>query len=435
MSEDNTQIAQEGVHLQTGGTAGRTWLGRALRASLVLVVIAVGFGVSVYWLTHRPKPKRQRPSAKATLVDVAEVTRQTHNVVVHAMGIVVPAREIQLSSQVAGQIIDVSKEFIPGGRFAAGERVLKIEPKDYELKVQQRRSDLAMAQCNLRVEMGRQSVAQREYELLGKEVRDEDKELLLRKPQLAMARAAISSAQANLDQGLLNLGRTEVIAPFNAMVKSRNVTVGSQIGIGTALASLVGTDEYWVQLSIPLDKLRWIDIPNTDGDGGSTVRVYCESGWGPDAFRVGKVKRLMTSLEPQGRMAQLLLVVKDPLGLDSDSPQPLRMLLDSYVRVEIEGRNLEDTVRIDRAALHDGNCVWVMQPGNTLDIRNVDIAWSGNEHVYVSDGLDEGDMLITSDIAAPVQGMSLRTNDTDSAQGLKAIEKALRPGKKLEIGK
>jgi len=435
MPENNKQSTNQTVQKQTAESTGPTLLGRAIRALLVLGVIAAGFGVSIYWITHRPKTRRQPPPAKATLVDVIEVARQTHKVVVHGMGTVVPTREIQLSSQVGGQIIDVSKEFVPGGRFVRGERVLEIDPKDYELAVQQRKSDIAKAQCDLKVEMGQQSVAQREHELLGKEVEDEDKELLLRKPQLAMAKAAVSAAQANLEQAILDLKRTEVSAPFNAMVKSRNVNLGSHVGIGTALASLVGTDEYWVQISISLDELRWIDVPKINRDGGSTVRVYCESAWGPNAFRIGTVERLMTNLEPQGRMAQLLLVVKDPLGSGSDSPHPLIMFLDSYVRVEIEGRNLQNVIQIPRTALHDGSCVWVMQPDNTLDIRNVDIVWGGNEHVYINDGLDEGDLLITSDIAAPVKGMSLRTNDSSRAQPQKGTDKTFHSDKKLEIGK
>ena len=62
-----------------------------------------------------------------------------------------------------------------------------------------------------------------------------------------------------------------------------------------------------------------------------------------------------------------------------------------------------------RAALRDGNRVWVMTDDKTLDIRDVTIAWQSRQDVYTSEGLAEGEMLITSDLAAPVPGMALRT--------------------------
>ena len=435
MPEDNRQSATPTDPKQMDKSAGATWFSRGVRVLVILVVITAAAGVSIYWLTNRPTAKRLPPLAKATLVDVIKVTRKTHKVVVDAMGTVVHAREIQLSPQVGGKIIDVSKEFVPGGRFVTGEKILKIEPKDYELAVHQQKSALAKVQCDLTLEMGQQSVSKREYELLGKKVEDDDEELILRKPQLAMAKAAVMAAQANLEQAILDLKRTEVTAPFNSMVKSRNVTLGSQVTAGTALASLVGTDEYWVQISVPLDELRWINVPKIRGNGGSTVRVYCESAWGPSVFRTATVERLMTNLEPQGRMAQLLLVVKDPLGLSSDSPQPAKMILDSYIRVEIEGSNLQNVIEIPRTVMHDGNRVWVMRPDNTLDIRTVDTVWSSDDNIYITKGLNEGDLLITSGIAASVQGMSLRTNGSSLVPPATDNDKAVHPDKTPETAK
>jgi len=395
-----------------GATTARSpvlrWLGHFLRVLLLLAVLAAGGGVSFYWLTHRPKAHRRPPRPQATLVEVRAVSPGTHTVVVRPLGTVIPAKTIQLASQVSGRVVDVSEELIPGGRFSAGQKILQIEPKDYQLAVRQRACDLAKARSALKVEMGQQSVARREYELLGEEIKPEDEELVLRKPQLAAAQAAVEAAEAVLEQAQLDLKRTDVLAPFNAMVRSRTVDLGSQVSVGTALASLVGTDKYWVQVSIPVDELRWVDVPGLGGTDGSPARVYCEPAWGPDAFRDGIVERLMADLEPQGKMARLLVAVQDPLELSRASGPRHPLILGSYVRVEIRGRDLPNVVRVPRTALRDGRCVWVMRPDGTLDIRQVKTVWSGNEHVYVTDGLSEGDLLITSDLGAPIQGMALR---------------------------
>jgi hypothetical protein len=50
-----------------------------------------------------------------------------------------------------------------------------------------------------------------------------------------------------------------------------------------------------------------------------------------------------------------------------------------------------------------------MTKDKTLDIREMEMVWSDDEHVYVSEGLQDGEHLIVSDLAAPVPGMPLRT--------------------------
>lgn len=381
----------------------------AARLGLAVAILAAGGAISAYWLMRRPKAKRKPLRTEARLVEVSQVRADTHQVVVRALGTVVPARHIMLASRVSGEIVEVSPKFVPGGQVRAGERILRIEPEDYQLVVQRRTGELTQARAKLKLEMGQQAIARREYRLLRQEVREEDKELLLRGPQLASAQAAVSAAEAALEQARLDLRRTDIRAPFNAVIQNRSVDVGSQVSPGAALASLVGTDEYWVQASVPADELRWIDIPSRQ-DG--SVRVFHKAAWGAGVSRVGTVARLMSELEPQGRMARLLIAVKDPLGLAASPAQRPPLILGSYVRVEIEGRHIENVVRVARTALRDGVRVWVIKPDSTLDIREVSIIWSGSDHVYVAQGLNDGDRLITSDLGTPVPGMALRTADS-----------------------
>lgn len=409
-----TRASDAGDALGYAGS-GR-WMSRIIRLLMVLLVLGAGVGVSAYWLNNRPSTQRRPPAPEALLVEVTPVVRGDHLVTIQAMGTVVPATEVQLAAQVGGRIIEVNPEFVPGGHFKSGQRILQIESKDYELVLQQRSSDLARTQCDLKVELGQQSVASREYELLGETVTEQDRELVLRQPQLAMAEAAVAAAEAALEKAKLDLERTTVRSPFNAMVDSREVNLGSQVSAGTSLATLVGTDEFWVEVTVPVSHLRWLTVPRADGQAGSAVSVYHEPAWGPGVSRSGTVVRLKAGVEPQGRMARLLVSVRDPLSLAADSTDGPPMILGAYVRVVIDGSRLADVIRVPRSALHDGNLAWVMSADGTLDIREVTIAWSGNDHVYVSAGLSEGEALVTSDLAAPVQGMLVRTGKPGASE-------------------
>lgn len=414
MSPNDTDTGQSHGRSPAGG--GGVWLSRAIRLVLVLGVLGAGAGISVYWMRNRPTPERRPPGSEAVLVEVHRVTRGPHPVTVRAMGTVGAAREVQLAARVGGEIIEVSGEFVPGGRFEAGQRMLQIEPRDYDLVVQQRSSDLARTDGELKVELGQQSVARREYALLGETVDKEDEELVLRRPQLATAQAAVAAARASLEQARLDLDRTTVRAPFNAMVQSREVDVGSQVSAGAPLATLVWTDAFWVEVTVPVNQLRWLTIPRAAGEAGSPARIYHEAAWGADVKRDGTIARLKADLEPLGRMARLLVSVADPLSVSTEASQRPAMILGAYVRVELEGRPLENVVRVPRTALRDGNRVWVMAADNTLNIHHVAVAWSGNDHVYVSDGLADGDALVTSDLAVAVEGMLLRTGSAPASE-------------------
>ena len=156
---------------------------------------------------------KRRPSrGEARLVEVSPVASRTAKVVIRAMGSVMPARTVDLASRVRGQVVSADPRFVPGGFFRAGEQMLKVEATDYELAVRQRESDLTKVQTELKIEMGRQAVARREYELLEEEMSQEERELLLREPHLATAEAAVAAAEAALEQAEVSLADMELLA-------------------------------------------------------------------------------------------------------------------------------------------------------------------------------------------------------------------------------
>ena len=158
---------------------------------------------------------------------------------------------------------------------------------------------------------------------------------------------------------------------------------------------------------VPVDQLKWINLPDKNNGTGSKVKIYNSSAWGDMIYRTGCVIRLCPDLETNGRMAQLLVSVKDPLLLNSKEAGH-KLLLGSYVRVEIKGQTVESAYALGRGMLHDGDNVWMFRPDNTLKIHPVEVLHRGENRVIVSNGIDAGDRLITTDLAAPVEGMPLR---------------------------
>ncbi len=221
----------------------------------------------------------------------------------------------------------------------------------------------------------------------------------------------MSSAQAGLGQAQLALERTVIQLPFDALVLSKEVDLGAQLVAQGVVATLAATDTFWLEVSIPVAQLPWLELPGVNSTVGAQAQVTTPSLTHP---RIGRVVRLLGNLEEGGRMARLLIAIADPLDKSKPLGQRQPLLLGDYVDVMLNGRDLNDVVVLSRNAVHDGNQVWVAQADNTLTIRTVEILWKDRTKIYIGgdgdggDGLQSGDQVIVSDLSAAVEGMAIR---------------------------
>jgi len=379
------------------------------RIIICTLIILIGVAGYRYMITNKQKVTRRPPEKSVQVVRVLPLHPESYTITIEAMGSVIPSREIVLKVPVAGEIISMHKDFSEGGLLEAGITILQIDPKDYQLTLQQKQRALSSAEYELSLEQGRQNVAQKEWDLLYGEAKagEVESSLALRKPHLVKVQADIKASRAELEQAKVNLDRTTVRAPFNTLVRNKYVDTGSFVSSQEKLANLVGTDEYWVQVSLPVERLQWITIPAKDNDPGSSADVYYRQGM----KRQGKVLRLLADLSKEGRMARLLVSVKDPLGLQAEEANLAPLLIGEFVRVSIEGQQLENVYRIPRTALRNNSSIWLVRDDNTLDIHPVQTLWRDEEHVLIRDGLQPGDLLIVSNLAVPVDGMGVRADE------------------------
>lgn len=363
---------------------------------LALLALAAGIFTAVRFVQTRPKPPQRPPAVIAPLVETMVVTAGEETVLVRALGTVAPARQTQIRAEVAGVVRDMAPGFQPGATVAGSSPLVRLADDDFRLTVAAREADLENARAALELEQGYQQVARHEWDLLALTGQAaENSDLALRKPQLAQARARLRQAQAALEQARLDLGRTTINAPFTALVLDKHVEVGSRVSVTDTLATLVDTREYWVEATVAVDRLPWIVLPSKDGSG-STVRIRSQAS---GAEREGRILRLRGDLEEQGRLARMQISLPAPL-----EAEPAPILLGEYVRLEIQGRRLENVIRLPRAALRDNDTVWTVQ-NSTLAIRRAEVAWRDTDWVLVSGGLASGDTVVTSELAAPIDGM------------------------------
>ena len=380
----------------------------ALQAVFAVGIVAICIIAVSLLFRSAPEARRSRSKLprRPALVEVHHVQSQDYAVRIRASGLVTAPDTVFFAPQVRGTVARIASDFVPGNVVPKGHELVTLERQDYRLAVRQARSAVAKARANFTLESGTQQLAALEATYLEGLLEGKSRDLVLRKPQLASAKADLSSALAALQQAKLQLDRTRVRAPFAALVVDRTVAVGMQVSEQTPIGVLVGTDTWWVRIQIPVTQLALVQR------GDRSARVTFPSGWGQGS-RVGSILEIGSSVEEQGRLATVMVAVRDPL-LQKDGSAGPRLFLNTWVDVELAGSTVPKAVVLQPGWIHAGNQVWVMDSAQTLQLRTVEVAYQDGTEVVVQKGLSAGERVVTTPLASPVVGMKLRVSERET---------------------
>jgi RND family efflux transporter MFP subunit len=383
---------------------------KTLKLVVPAIVLVAGVAAAALIASARKAPPRVDRPALGPLVEVMETQVSDIPVVISGNGEVVPRVTVDIVPQVPGQVVRVHRSLVAGGFFRAGEVLVVIEPRDYELAVERAQAAVARAKVSLEREQAEAEVARQEWNDL--HPGEEPTGLVIREPQIRQAEAELAAAVADLDVAKLNLERTRISLPFDGVVVSESVDVGQFVGNGSRLATVYGTDV--VEVRVPLDnrELAWFDVPSGNGKSGPTAEVSAKLG-GREVVWDGRVTRMEAQVDQISRMVHVVVEVKDPYVTTEDHPP---LLPGTFVDVRIFGRTLDGVVALPRYAIHDGNRVWVVDDG-VLRIREVEVMRSDRQQSFVSSGIEGSDLVVVSSLDAVTDGMKVRRAGEESAGG------------------
>lgn len=429
--------------------------GRAIRIALPILMLAVAVTIGAVLLKTPPQVPKTDPSPVRAVVGVAPLELTSQPVFINAFGTVVAARDVRIQPEVDGRVVALHASLMPGGLLTEGETLFEIDPANYEIAVAQASADLDVAR--LRVEQLRAGVEslrsqaqeiEAELQYLGwnaqrlaqltegnaagqSEARDAQSQFASKTAALAALRAQVAEreasvkaasaevlvAESRLAAANLALERTKVRVPFNAVVLRESVELGQLVNPQTTVATLAATDAFRVEAAIPIARLPDIRFAVNDPETASTVRVTLATGEEP-FVREGVALCPLGDLDPQGRMARVLISIQDPLLLDpqDDANAGARpLLLGSYVRLAITAGRLDDVYIIPRLALRENSRVWVRDKDGALAIRDVHVVWRRQSDVLVRNDFAAGDHLVVTHLASVVPGMPLDVREDNVA--------------------
>jgi RND family efflux transporter MFP subunit len=361
---------------------------------LPLLLLAGASAVSFILFLNRPPSAITEPKYVPVTIDVAEVVVEDLKIPIQAQGTVSALRETKLISEVSGSIVEVSPNFNVGGYMAKGDVLLRIDPRTYQARLLQAQASVESADSNLAQEKGRSKVAEQEWKKLptGSQRSEEAKSLYLRKPQLEQAQAQALAAMADLNNARDDLERTLIRAPYDALIKTKNSELGQYVSTGTSLAEIFSVDYAEVRLAIPQSKLAYIELPGlANADAITTpVDLYTDVS-GEIKHWQGVVHRTEGIYDERSRVLHTVARVADPYSLQAPSRYPLR--IGTFVNANIQGKLQTGLVALPRYILRAGNFVWVVDENMQLRNRKVSLLRTGGETMYVTAGLQNGDLV------------------------------------------
>ena len=394
-------------------------------STFAVAIIGIAFAIMLAKSAKKPESQIPQPKLPAVEVQIAEATRHTYRI--QSQGTALPRTSIRLVSEVSGKVVSVAESFDVGQIFTKGDVLLKIDARDYELALAQARSQVAQAQLRLQMEVKEADVVRREWELLNQ---GEPSGLQAREPQLASARAALEAALAAEEAAKRNLDRCEIRAPFDGMVARAGVRPGQFAALATPLGELFATDVVEVRLPVIASDLSFIDLPRPRAKValGQAPKVTLSARAGERRTEwLGHIVRSEETVDPMNRMVYVVAQVIDPYGLAKRDGAPLRS--GTFVRASIEGRTQENVIVLPRHALRGKNQVWIVSEKSTLQewlgyrepshhkrliFRSVDVSFADAKQVIVAAGIQQGEQVVVSLLAAVVDGMGVKVREAES---------------------
>lgn len=391
-----------------------------MKSGLVRVLIPVGIlilavAVAAALFSSRKPPEQAVVESKAYLVDTMQVNKQDLNFIVNSQGTVLPKIETVLSAQVAGMIVDVAPVFIEGGMFKKGDTLVTLEQSDYLTDVKAAEAELARAQAALQEEQARGKVAAEEWRSIKGGLAPE---LGLRKPQLATEISNVKAAEARVERAKRNLQRTTIKAPYDGLVRERRVDLGQFVTVGSQIGMIYSTEVAEVRMPLSDSDLEYLQLPN-NGSSSNMVTLSATVA-GQKSFWQGVLSRNEGILDEQSRVIYAVAEVKDPYQRITQISAP-QLKFGRFVTAEIVGDRGQNIVVLPRNVMRLDGTVLVVKDDRTLDIRSVDLQRADEQFVYIRNGLQTGELVVSSTVPNPYQDMPVRLQGEE--QSLPAEDK------------
>jgi RND family efflux transporter MFP subunit len=324
---------------------------------LPLVILIAGLVVKAM-IASKPAPLTRPPPVVVPSVSFVRSTAQNLSPTLSTYGNTQPYYRSELAAQVAGQVLQIAANFNAGQSVARGDLLVEIDPADYKAQLALQQATLANSQQVLAQERANAELAALDWVESGRSLQDASA-LSLRQPQLTAAQASVAAAQAGLDTAHLELARTQVRAPFDAIVQKRNTSPGNIVNFGSPLGALIAKEKAEVRLPLTPQQVKRLQLPVPGQRAQLTATLTRPTQ--PDKKWLARITRTEPGVDPKNQVIYVVGEIERPF----QDPQAF-LPIGAFVNARIVGSSIPQAHRIPQTALVEDRYVWLIDSENQL---------------------------------------------------------------------
>jgi RND family efflux transporter MFP subunit len=405
-----------------------------LKTLLPIGLIAASLLVAGYLRATRPAVQPAPPTERMWVVSAQPVEFADQQPVLQLYGEIVAARDVTLRPFVGGEIVEASANLVAGGRLAADELVVRIDPFEYrtardELATQLREAEARKSELQstlkaewtmLALDETQLQLAERDlirYEKLRgsqtaseKAYDDAQVAVAQREAALSERRQTIETLEARLDQQDATIERlgvaieraeraladTELRAPFAGFVTEVEAALGKWVNAGDPIVRLI--DEGSLEIRFTLSDA---DFGRLWRDG--LIGRPLQANWrlGRTTFPLeGEVTRVESTIDPASGGVEVFAAITGNL-----EAAPLRP--GAFVEVLLPDRVYQQVALLPASALFQGDTVYAVEDGR-LAARAVQLVSDRGLQILVQGDLATGEPVLTSRLAEVAPGLKVQ---------------------------
>ena len=372
----------------------RTLLGIVLG---VAVVVAAGWYITTQMHTTQPTAARggRFGPGMATPVGIAVAAKGDIPIVIKALGTVTPLATVTIKTQITGQLVQV--EFTEGQAVKQGDLLAVVDPRPYEVALQNANGTLAKDEAllkNAQIDLQR-------YQTLVKQDSIARQQLDTQAALVRQYEAQLITDRAIVDNAKLNLTYTRITAPVTGRIGLRLVDKGNYVTMGdaTGICVITQVQPISVMFTIPEDALPPV---RKRLRGGATLPVTALDRAQKNQLGQGKLSTIDNQIDMTTGTVKLRAVFDN---------QDEALFPNQFVNVRLLADTVKDATVVPVAAIQrgqPGTFVYLVKADDTVAIRVVETGVTDGEKIAVTKGLEVGDQVVIDGVDRLRDGAKIR---------------------------
>jgi multidrug efflux system membrane fusion protein len=305
------------------------------------------------------------------------------------IGTVTPVATVTVESRVAGQIMAVY--FREGQTVKQGQLLLLVDPRPYQVQLEQAQGQLAHDTATLRndtINLERDQILFQQ-KVIARQTLDTQQASVLQD------RGALETDRANVDNAKLQLVYCRITSPIDGRIGLRQVDPGNIIQANTqAIAVITQLQPITVVFSIPEDDVEMVlsAMKSTVLPAAAYDRTF------HNQLGNGSLRSIDSEIN----------VNTGTLELKAEFPNDQKTLFpNQFVNVRLLVETLQNQVLVPQAAIQRssvGTFVYVIKPDQTVTLRKIEVGLTEGTTAAIKSGLSAGEKVVTDGVDRLQQG-------------------------------